>query len=220
MFTRKIKPEVIADRLARALLPSGVEYFASYFAAVLPDELEQERLTLSMMLYPVIASYSTILYTKDRKLKEDLTHAHEIYLNRILDQDQIVRLGDYIIWRIEREVIARELRERDALILVASDFDNYQIRYGMLIRMIVNMRQQTYFSDMDIGMSQGRDTEQGLMLSWKSLGTTFTRQILSIDPAKDNLSQSDRGRFLASIEHGSRLQGYGYFQIVDIIKSL
>lgn len=218
MFGRKINSQDLAVQLSRALLPSGADYIGSYIQAVRPDESERVRLMFSLLLFPVTASYGAILTTTNQELKDSLIEAHEIYLSSIRDQDQLVRLGDYIIWRVEREAIARVLRERYFQLLVSSDFDEYQIRYGLLIRLITDMRQQTYLNDIDLGMSQGNETKEGISEVFTTLGTSFTRYILNIDPMNYSLNQSDKDRLMTSIAHGSSIQGHGFFGMSDVLK--
>lgn len=218
MFGRKIKSEDLAVQLSRALLPSGADYIGSYIHAVRPDESERTRMMFSLLLFPVTASYGAILTTTNQKLKDSLIEAHEIYLSSIHEQDQLVRLGDYIIWRVEREAVVRVLSERYFQLLVPSDFDGHQIRYGMLLRVIADIRKQTYVNDLDLGMSQSKDTKEGMLEAFTALGTSFTRYILKIDPTNYSLPQSEKDRFMTSIALGSSIQGHGFFGMSDVLK--
>lgn len=220
MSGRSINPELLAEQLGAALLPSGAAHVGAYFKAVRPDEAERTRMMFSMLLFPVTASYGMIHTTTNPDLKDALIKAHDIYLGRIREQDQLVNLGDYIIWRVERDSVARELRERYSQLIVPSGFDTHQVRHGLLLRVVADVRKQTFLTDLHFGVSQTTDGKQGMMLAFRALGTTFTRHVLKIDPTGQNLAQWERERYEASIAYASALHAHGFFEITEVFKAL
>lgn len=215
----KYNPEHIAEQLAYALLPSGAAHLGAYFNAVRPDDAERTRMMFSVLLFPITASYGMIHNTKDPKFRETLVQAHDVHLKRIREQDKIVNLGDYITWRVERDSIARELREKFCQLVIPSGFDKHQIRYGMLLRVAADVRKQMFGTDIHFGMSQTSDPKAGLMLAFRALGTTFTRHVLKIDPTGSDLAHWERERYEASIAYASALHAHGFFQITEFFKT-
>jgi hypothetical protein len=53
----KYNPEHIAEQLGYALLPSGAAHVGACFKAVRPDDAERTRMIVSMLLFPITASY-------------------------------------------------------------------------------------------------------------------------------------------------------------------
>jgi hypothetical protein len=175
----------------------------------------------TMHLFPIAASYGIVHTTTNAKLREALLQAHEIYLSRFREQDQLVKLGDYIIWRIERESVAHELRERFCQLVIPSGFDSHEIRYGMLLRGVSDVRKATFGRDLSFGMSQaGGDSKLGLKLGFMALGTSFTRQVLKMDPTAPDLSPDERERYQTSLGYASALLAHGFFNVTDVFKAM
>jgi hypothetical protein len=220
MFERKYQPEDIADHL-HAIVRDGGPIFGDYERLVRPDDDERTRLLFTAQLFPIAMSFVCIAKTtKNSKLKEALLQAHAIYLSRFLDQDQIVRLGDYAIWRVEREGVSRVLREDFCQLVLAADFDNHEIRYGMLVRAVSDARKVTFQCDLERGLSSSQDFKQCFMFVFASAGVTFTRQVLKLDPNDPKLSSHQRERFQESAGFASTFIGQSYFKMTDIFKAM
>jgi hypothetical protein len=174
-----------------------------------------------MHLFPLAASHPLIHTTKNKQLSEALHRAHEIYLGRSGKKDQIVRLGDYVIWRPEREAVTYMLREKFNVVIEPSKFDMHEVRNGVLMSILAAVRNRTFSSDLDYGMSAAeKDSKQGLMLAFMAFGTSFTKQVLKIDSLDPNLTRAEKDRFQASIGFaGSRL-GEGFFAVTDLFRKM
>lgn len=140
MFGRKHNAEEIASQLGALVMPSGAMHVAAYYKAVRPDEDERVRIIFSLLLLPLALSYPVAQTTNNSKFREALLQAHEIYLSRIPEADQVINAGRYIVWNLEREAIARDFREEFCQLIGPSGFDGYQMRYGMLVRAVVGIR--------------------------------------------------------------------------------
>jgi len=221
MLGKKYAPEQIVSHLATILLPSCAGHVADYINAVRPNEAERRRMTFSMYLFSIAASYGLVQTTANVKFKTALLKAHSIYLERFRDADILVNLGEAIVWRIERDSISRELRDRFEKSIVPTDFDFHEIRYGTLLGILADIRSNAFLTDLSMGMSQGQgDPKLGIKLAFNALGISFTRYVLKIDPNDPELSLADRDRFQSSAAHASVLLGQGFFNATDILKSM
>ena len=175
--SQEFSPEQIATQLGDALVQSDHEFFAAYFQAIHPDEAEQTRMMLHMHLFPVIASNGVIHITANKQLSEVLRRAHDVYLGRFREQERLVRLGDYVVWRTEREAVARELQKKFNQLVQPSEFDTHEIRYGTMLRAVASVRIEIFATDIAYGMSQGKSSEERFALAFRALGTSFTKQV-------------------------------------------
>ena len=147
-------------------------------------------------------------------------------LGRIREADQLVDLGRYIIWGFEREAIAQELRERFCQVIGPAGFDGHQVRYGMLVRVAMDVRNRAFGTDLNFGMSQsGGESKLGLMLAFKAMATSFTKQVLTIDlaaldPDGPTFNPGQQERFETSIAHASAFHAHGFFAVADLLKRL
>src|SRR2546422_7424482 len=129
MFGRKYNPQEIAEHL-RTWIAHGQarELIGGYFASVRPDEPERTRIMFSLHIFPIAASYSIAEAKNDARLIEAVRRAHDLYLSCFRDRDQIVRLGDYVIWRGERDAGPSGVRgeggplSRSCALLVTADW--------------------------------------------------------------------------------------------------
>ncbi len=161
-------------------------------------------------------------YRLEPVVVELFSAAHDIYLSRARDQDSLVSLGDYVIWRIERENVTRTLREDfGQVLLTASSFDTHQIRWGMLLRMLAEVRKRAYVADLRyaLNVAPQNDPKAGLQCLFVSCATSFTRYVLQIDPSNSSNSQDTMDRFHASVGLGAGMLGAVYFHIIDLMKS-
>jgi hypothetical protein len=221
MFGRKYNPEEIAERLRRLLLPSGGMELAAFLQAVCPDEAERERMILNTNLFPIAASYGIVNARTKPKFRDALFQAHELYLNRFREQDKLVSLGDYIIWRVERDWVERDLRERFCQLITPSSFNSHKIPFGMLLRIATDFRKATFRTDLQIGMAAGGgDQKREVILIFAALGTTFTRQVLKIDPTDPGLSSDEINRFQLGLGYASALLGHGFFNLTELFKEM
>ncbi len=226
MFSRKYSPEDIADQLFRVVMPSGAMYVAAYYKFVHPNEEERVRIVFSLLLLPLALSYPMVQTTTNSKLREAILQSHDVYLGRIQEADQLVDLGRYIVWGVEREAIARELRERSCELILPSTFDGRRVRYGMLVRVTADVRNRTYFTDFNFGRSQsGGDPKLGVTLAFAALATSFTKRVFTQNPCNlgpdaqnPTLTQSER--FQKSIALASAFHAHGFFAVADLFKRL
>ena len=221
MFGKKYDPELIVSHLATVLLPSCAAYVTDYINAVRLDETERARMKFSMYLFPIVASYGLALTTTNSKFKTALLKAHIIYLEGFRDREMLVNLGETIVWRIERDAISRELRDRFGQTIAPADFGFHEIRYGTLLGIVSGIRSNAFLTDFSLGMSQAQDNPKlGFQASLNSLGISFTRYVLKIDPNDPDLSSADRDRFQRSVANSILFLGQTYFNVIDIQKSM
>jgi len=219
MFEQKYQPEEIADQF-HAIVRDGATIFGTYERSVRPNDAERTRLLFTAQLFPVAASFIRLSSIKNSKLKNAMLQAYDIYLARFPDQDQIVKVGDYAIWRVERERVARALREDYCQLVVATDFDNQEIRYAMLLRIVSDIRKLMFVSDMETGMSSANDPKQCLSFAFISAGITFTRQVLKIDPNDPMLTANQQDRIQISSGLASTYIGQSFFRMTDLFKEM
>jgi hypothetical protein len=226
MFGRKFKPEEIAEQL-HAVVLEGTTLLGAYERFVRPDEAERTRMLFSAQLFPVAASFAVAASVgraataTNANLKDAFLQAHVVYLDLFADQDQLVRVGDYLIWRIERDLVARVLRERFCQVIIPSVFDAHEIRYGMLLRVVSDIRKEMFCADIERGVSLAlHDPEQGFMMAFMSAATTFTRQVLNIDPNDPALTDGQRERFQMSGGYAGTFLMQSYFKVIDVFKSI
>jgi len=222
MFGRKYNPQEIAEHL-RTWIAHGqaTELIGRYFPSVRPDEPERTRIMFSLHIFPIAASYGMAEAKNDARLIEAVRQAHDLYLSCFRDRDQIVRLGDYVIWRVEREAVASVLREECCQIIGASTFDEHAIRYGMLLRVVSEIRKRTFANDLLFGMSQPTgDPKQELMSACEWLGITFTRHVLKLAPGDPGLTSDQFERFQTSRGFAAALLMQGLFTLSDMFKTL
>jgi len=222
MFGRKYNPQEIAEHL-RTWIAHGQarDLIGGYFACVRPDELECTRIMFSLHIFPIAASYGIAEAKNDARLIEAVRQAHDLYLSCFRDRDQIVRLGDYVIWRVEREAVASVLREECCQIIGPSTFDEHAIKYGMLLRVVSEIRKRTFATDILLGMSQPTgDSKKELMSACESLGITFTRHVLKIDLSDRGLTSDQFERYQTSRGFAATLLMQGLFTLSDMFKTL
>ena len=220
MFGKKYDPEKIVGQLATILVPSCAAHVTGYINAVQLDKAERKRMTLSMYLFSISASHG-LVGTRNEKFKTTLLKAHRIYLERFRDAETLVKLGELIIWPIERESVSRELHDQSGKSIVSSDFDFHEIRYETLLHVISGIRSNAFLTDISMGMFQGQDDiELGMSLAFKNLGISFTRYVLEIEPNDPELASADRIRFQSSAAHASILLGQGFYNVTDMLKSM
>src|SRR6266545_6415729 len=128
MFDRKATAQKIAEYLRSWFLAADTANYIGAYQAVVPlDEAERRRMYFSLQLFPISVTY-TIAEAKNESMLMDATRdAHDLYLSGFRDKDQIVRIGDYIIWRVELEALAHLLRENFSQLIVPSEFEDHQM---------------------------------------------------------------------------------------------
>lgn len=216
MFAESYHPEEIADQL-HSVVRDGAAIFGTYQRSINLDEAERTRLLFTAQLTPIAVSFVIVARrTKNEKLKKALFEAHEIYLGGFASQDQIVRLGDYIIWRVERDSLAQALRERFGQIVLANGLNAHEIRYGMLLHVVSDIRKQSFECDVQNGLNASPNPKQGLSFAFMSAGVTFTRQVLQIDPNDPTINASQQERFNASVGLLASFIGQSFFKITDM----
>src|SRR5439155_2697435 len=132
-----------------------------------------------------------------------------------------VILGDYVIWRIEREAVCRVFHKRFDKWIDASGFASQQIRYGLMAQVVSDIRKRAFLIDIQYGMksaSTDQPREQLMSILW-SLATSFTRYVLAIDPANPNNRQATVDRYRTSIGSASQIVGDIYFRLFDECKA-
>ena len=221
MFGKRYDPEEIANSLATALLPSCVDQVTDYINAVRLDAAERKRLMFSIFLFSVAASEGIVRTTTNVEFKTALLKAHTTYLERHRCTEDLGNLGELIIWEIERKFVIRELKVRFGLAVDQSTFDDHAIRNGTLLGIAADFRKEAFLTDIHLGMSQGQgDPRLGIQQTFKSLGTSFTRQVLDIDPNTSDLSHEQHERFHRSVAYASKFLGLGYFNVLDSLKRI
>jgi len=221
MFGRKFNPDDIASQLGGLVMPSGAMHVAAYYKAVRPDEDERVRIIFGLLLLPLALSYPMAQTTTNAKFREALLQAHEVYLGRIPESDQVIDAGRYIVWNFEREAIARNLREQFCQLIGPSSFDGYQMRYGMLVRGVAGIRNRTFWTDFNFGMSQsGGDSKLGLSLAFRALATSFTKRVLTVHSREQDLIPGEQERSEMSIALAGAFHAHGFFAAADLAKRL
>jgi len=222
MFGRKYNAEDIASQLGGLVMPSGAMHVAAYYKAVRPDEDERVRIIFGLLLLPLALSYPMAQTTKNLKLRDALLQAQEAYFGRIPEADQVIDAGRYIVWNFEREAIAGNLREQFCQLIQPSDFDGYQMRYGMLVRAAAGIRNRAFWTDFNYGLSQsGGDSNRGLTLAFAAMATSFTKRVLAINPGKRlDLIPGEQERFDMSVALASTFHAHGFFATAELFKRL
>ena len=222
MFGRKYNPDDIASQLDGLVMPSGAMHVAAYYKALQPDEDERVRIIFGLLLLPLALSYPMVQTTNNLKLREALLQAHEVYLGRIPEADQVIDAGRYIVWNLEREAIARDLREQFCLLIGPSGFDGHQMRFGLLVRSVSGIRNRTFWTDFNFGLSQsGGDSSRGLTLAFAAMATSFTKRVLVINPGERlDLIPREQERFDMSIALASAFHAHGFFAAAELFKRL
>ena len=185
------------------------------------DQTEYARLLFTALLFPLSASHGIAAATPEDPIFDIIAKAHEVFLSRLRNPDQRVTLGDYVIWRIEREAVCRILQERFKQRIDASGFASHQIRYGLMARVVADIRKRAFLIDIEYGVKSA-STEQpkdGLMSILLSLATSFTRYVLTIDPTNPQNTQATVDRYRTSIGLASQIVGDIYFRLVDECKA-
>jgi sulfur transfer complex TusBCD TusB component (DsrH family) len=217
---QEVTPESIASQLfdcvQRAAPESGV-----YKQAIGLTQREEQRFLFSLLLYPLGATHGlTAALDQTSPSAHLFSAAHEIYLDRVRDQDALVKLGDYVIWRIECEAVIAALRDDFGQLVLPSEFDARQIRYGMLFRIIAQIRKRTFVSDMRyaLNIAPANEPKEHLKYLFIALGTSFTRHTLRIDPSDASNPAAITQRFQASVGLGGIMLAKIYFQLIDLVK--
>jgi hypothetical protein len=220
MFGKTFQPKEISDQL-QAVVRDGAAILGGFQRSINPDEAERTRLLFTAQLLPIAVSFLIIARrTKSESLKRALSEAHTIYLDGFADQNQIVSVGDYIIWRVERDSLARALREIFGQIILATGLNAYEMRYGMLLHVVSDIRKQSFECDVQNGLNATPNPKQGLSFAFMSAGVTFTRQVLQIDPNDPTISRAQQERFNASVGLLASFIGQSFFSITDMATAL
>ena len=225
MFWKKKSPDTTPEALADGLhdaLQRVAPSMALYEKMVHPDDDERHRFYFSVILLPLVISHFQTIENSDAKIRSLLTAGYEIYLNRLRDQQSLVRTGDYVIWRIEQGEVARVLRERFFDLVTDESLGNHQIKYGVLIRVVADVRKAMVNNDFNIAARHADSSHPKDVLAkfFLSIGTSFTRQDLSIYPNDPNLSETDAERLEGSIALAAQFIGELYFKIMELHKNV
>lgn len=221
LFGKKYDPVEIAGRLEKNVWPDYPNNMTAYFKAVRPDGPEQARLRLSTHLFVIAASHHAFSSSKDANFKKALAEAHNIFLKRFLDYDKTVNLGQTVIWQAERAEVSCALRDRLGIHVAPSAFDSHEIRYDRLLTVLPEIRNKAYMADLAIGMLHGNgDDQKGLQFVALSLGVTFTKYVLRINPNAPDLNSAELERFQVSADHAAILCFSGVCNTADYSKTI
>ena len=145
------------------------------------DTAERVRLYFSALLFPAvaIAAEAEISRNSNRRVVEA---ACEIYLRNVPDKERTVRLGEYVIWAVERDNVMKSFQHNPAL---ARDYSSATdtLPYGSLLTLAHYVRRRSYAIDTQLGLSKikdPQDRQQTFQAMLEPLASTFAMQVLGI----------------------------------------
>src|SRR6266487_1866558 len=106
MAHRRHSPEGFAEMFL-GTVQHAAPHVATYKRVVNLDAAEYARLLFTSLLFPLSASHGIAVAQPGTPLAATITKAHEVYLSGLRNPDQVVTLGDYVIWGIECDAVCR-----------------------------------------------------------------------------------------------------------------
>lgn len=197
------------------------EAAGTYFVTLHPTEVERRRIMLTLFLLPLAMAYGRTLH-RDEATKELLKAAKRVYLSRMADQDEVVRCGDLVIWRVDRTDVLSTLRECYTLLLADSDFAQHQIRYGLLAHSLSFARNDILAADLRTALEKSPegDFQETTKLLFQYLSISFTRQVLDIDPSRPGITNDEIVRLQVSITLAVPIVRTVFWEVSDVLKKM
>ncbi|HEY6167746.1 MAG TPA: hypothetical protein VI454_06880 [Verrucomicrobiae bacterium] len=217
---RRQSPEEFAELFAETIRDAA-PHFATFKRELNLDAPEYARLLFTSLLFPLSASHSIAVAQPGTPLAAIIPKAHDVFLSKLRNPDQLVTLGDYVIWRIERDAISKVLYERFSQSVDAARFASHQIGYGLMAHIVSDVRKRTFLMDAEYGsgMASSGQPKDRLMGALMWVATSFTRYVLTIDPTNPQNTQATVDRYRTSIAFACQIVGDIYFRLVQECKA-
>ncbi len=193
---------------------------AKFQAVVGLDEQERMRMMLTTFLLPISIACGNAAMSNDPGLMKLTGDARNIYLGRMTDKATVVRCGDYVVWRVDRNNVFRMLREQLSLLKGDSELLDYQIPYGVLVLAIVTSRCDTYCSDVRMMLEKAPrgDFQAMSEFLYKGMSASFNRQIIEFDPMNPSMNEAAIERFQIGFAYGIPVVGGLHQRVTSILK--
>ncbi|MCB1232052.1 MAG: hypothetical protein KDN19_17420 [Verrucomicrobiae bacterium] len=220
MFRKKITPELFAGDLFSSLHEVETD-LGKYFSVLTPNESERRRIFLTAFLLPLSAAH-LLAEQRGEKALDFVEKTKALYLRNFNQADEIVRCGDLVIWRFDRERLLERLRSESALLISDDGFKDHQIRYALLLRALAEVRIETFAGDMRMALRNTHTSEMKEIFSnfVRNLSASFTRQVLDIDPSRAQTTEDDLARLQASLITAGPIVGGVFFSVSDLMKKV
>ena len=221
LFRKKYKPEQIAAELWDAINVVAV-HIVPWTKAIQPSDSERDRLELCVWLLPMVMSHQICGGISDEKLKQAVGEAHEILFKSFREKDELLIIGDFVIWNHERQQVARVLREKYLQPVTAELLASHKVRKDLLLRVLTEVRKETAINDFSMATtkSSGGRHEEIFKNFCEFAATSLSKQVIRFDALNPNLTQNEADRMLVSVAHVRSPIGYLYMRIIEILRSV
>ncbi len=174
---------------------------AYWYEAMRPNKMEQARLQVASFLLPIAISGTRSVTQSNKNFISALQEAQKTYLSNYADGQEIVDVGDYIVWDIERDSFARILRNKFYQPVTTEMLSGHKLRMSMLLEVAAEVRKELAVADLEIAIinSSNASPDQIFVSVAKMMAATISKQILGLNVQNNDFSQDEIARFNKSV---------------------
>jgi len=220
LFRNKHEPDQIAADLWHTTNVVATP-IVPWIRAIQPSGPEQARLGLCVSLLPIVMSHLLCCGEADEKLRRAVNEAHEIYFKNFREKDELLIIGDFVVWNREREQVARVLREKYLQPVTAELLAVHRVRRDLLLRVLAEVRKEAAITDFSMAAtkaSSGR-VEEIFKYFMEFAATSFSKQVITFDALNPKLTKNEADRFQASVALAEDPIGHLYLKVAEVLRS-
>ena len=219
-FEKKYEPNDIVAKLHAALLKASSP-LSVWHQSIKPSAAESDRLKFTLFLLPLALCHLHTQDAKNVKFAQAVQAAFEIYLDNYRDKNEIITIGDYIIWGCEKDSISYILREKYFIPVTSENLGAESLKMNILLHAAADVRKRAATCDFQMGINNAPEkaNKEILISVLQMFAATFSKQVIKFDLANYNSNAAEAERFLKSQQLAVFAISTVYFEVMQTIQA-